>query len=78
MITGPELDKLQQLGDRAWLYIATSCKSVLSQVEGGQRPRLRIIQNPISKLSPEVLYRQIQYLVEEEDWTSHGEDVSSP
>lgn len=30
---------------------------------------------PISKLNPEVLYRQIQYLVEEDDWASKGEEV---
>ncbi|MBW2149003.1 MAG: DUF3883 domain-containing protein, partial [Deltaproteobacteria bacterium] len=26
VLTGPEVDKLQQLGDRAWLYIVTFCK----------------------------------------------------
>ncbi len=67
ILTGPELDKLSQLGDRAWLYIVTFCK--------GDRPVLRIIQNPISKLSPEMLYRQIQFRVDETDWSSHGEEV---
>lgn len=42
MLTGPELDKLTQLGTRAWLYIVTYCK--------GEQPRLHIMQNPISKL----------------------------
>lgn len=68
VLTGPEVDKLMQLGERAWLYIVTFCK------EG--RPRLRIIQDPISKLNPEVLYRQIQYLVEEDDWERQGEELS--
>jgi SNF2 family DNA or RNA helicase len=67
VLTGPELDKLQQLGSRAWLYIVTSCR--------GERPRLRIIQDPISKLNPAMLYRQIQFLVEESDWASQGEEV---
>ncbi|NIA11344.1 MAG: DUF3883 domain-containing protein, partial [Nitrospiraceae bacterium] len=44
ILTGPEVDKLRQLGDRAWLYIVTFCK--------GERPRLRIIQDPLSKLNP--------------------------
>ena len=73
IITGPEVDKLKQLSDRAYLYIVTFCK--------GERPRLRIIQDPMQQLSPEVLYRQVQYLVEEQDWQSKGEeinDLSSP
>ncbi len=67
VLTGPEVDKLRQLGDRAWLYIVTSCK--------GELPRLSIIQNPISKLNPEMLYRQIQYVVDEDDWAGQSEEV---
>jgi len=67
VLTGPELDKLRQLGDRAWLYIVTFCKD--------ERPRLRIIQDPASKLTPEMLYRQIQYLVAESDWVKQSEEV---
>jgi hypothetical protein len=69
VLTGPEVDKLRQLGERAWLYIVTFCK--------GERPRLRIIQDPISRLNPEMLYRQIQYLVEEGDWAAQGEEVTA-
>jgi hypothetical protein len=69
VLTGPEVDKLRQLGERAWLYVVTFCK--------GERPRLRVIQDPISRLNPEMLYRQIQYLVEEGDWAQQGEEVSS-
>ena len=68
MLTGPELDRLRQLGDRAWLYIVTFCKS--------ERPRLRIIPDPAAQLKPEMLYRQVQWLVEEQDWKHVGEDVS--
>ena len=70
VITGPELDKLEQLGPRAWLYVVTFCK--------GERPRLRIIQDPVSKLHPAMLYRQVQYLVEEADWRQHGEETPVP
>ncbi len=68
VLTGPEVDKLRQLGCRAWLYIVTFCKN-------GQ-PRLRIMQDPLSKLNPEMLYRQVQFLVEESDWARQGEEVA--
>ncbi|MGH9892105.1 MAG: DUF3883 domain-containing protein, partial [bacterium] len=67
VLTGPELDKLRQLGERAWLYIVTFCK--------GDQLRLRIIQDPISRLNPEMLYRQIQYFVEENEWARQGREV---
>lgn len=67
IITGPELDKLRQLQERAHLYIVTHCK--------GERPRLRIIQNPMTRLTPEMLYRQVQWLVNEHDWLKQGNDV---
>ena len=69
VITSPELDKLRQLGARAWLYVVTYCK--------GERPRLRIIRDPISKLTPEMLYRQVQYIVEEHDWAKQGQEVET-
>jgi len=69
VLTGAEVDKLCQLGLRAWLYIVTFCKS--------DQPRLRIIQDPISTLSPEMLCRQIQYLVAEDDWIRQGQEVSA-
>jgi hypothetical protein len=75
VLTGPELDKLQQLEDRAWLYIVTFCRPVLGKVEEGERPRLRIIQDPIPKLNPETLYRQVQFVVEEADWAGQGKEV---
>jgi hypothetical protein len=69
VFTGPELDKLLQLSSRAWLYIVTFCK--------GEKPRLRIIQDPIPKLNPEMLYRQVQFMVEESDWAGKGEEVGT-
>ena len=69
VLTGPELDKLLQLSSRAWLYIVTFCK--------GEKPRLRIIQDPIPKLNPEMLYRQVQFMVKESDWAGKGEEVGT-
>lgn len=64
VLTGPELDKLRQLGERAWLYVVTFCK--------GDRPKLRVIQDPIPRLNPEMLYRQVQFVVAEPDWQGQG------
>jgi superfamily II DNA or RNA helicase len=68
VLTEPELKKLEQLGARAWLYVVTFCKN--------ERPRLRIIQDPIPKLHPKMLYRQVQFLVEEPDWSCQGETIA--
>lgn len=68
VLTAPEVDKLRQLGERAFLYIVTFCKS--------DQPRLRIIQNPIPQLEAEDLYRAVQYVVGEESWQSKGEEVT--
>jgi len=85
VLTGPEVDKLRQLGERAWLYVVTFCKGrgagfrpAETEADKMSAPRLHIIQDPISKLNPEVLYRQIQYLVEEGDWARQGEEVEAP
>lgn len=67
MVTGPEVDKLKQLGERGWLYVVTFCRS--------EKPLLTLIQDPFNKLSPDMLYRQVQFLVDENDWKSHGEVV---
>ena len=67
ILTGPEVDKLHQLAGRAWLYVVTFCKE--------KQPRLRVIRDPISHLNPEMLYRQVQFLVEEADWASQGEAI---
>ncbi|MEJ5340502.1 MAG: helicase-related protein [Thermogutta sp.] len=67
VLTGPEVDKLRQLGERAWLYIVTFCKD--------ERPRLRIIRDPIARLNPQVLYRQVQFVVEEGDWARQGDFI---
>jgi hypothetical protein len=60
MLTSPEVDKLRQLQDRAYLYIVTFCKT--------EKPQLHLVKNPMSKLTPEVLYRDVQYLVGQSDW----------
>ncbi|GIV84229.1 MAG: hypothetical protein KatS3mg052_1236 [Candidatus Roseilinea sp.] len=85
VLTGPEVDKLRQLGERAWLYVVTFCKGwgagfqpARSEADKMSAPRLHIIQDPISKLSLETLYRQIQFVVTEADWAQQGEEVEAP
>ena len=68
ILTAPEVDKLRQLGERAFLYVVTFCKS--------DKPRLRIIQDPIPQLEAENLFRAVQYLVGEENWQAKGEEAS--
>jgi hypothetical protein len=70
VLTGPELDKLKQLGDRAWLYVVTFCKD--------ERPRLRTIQDPIPNLKCQMLYRQVQFLVPESEWANQGQEQEIP
>ncbi|MEJ5376513.1 MAG: helicase-related protein [bacterium] len=88
ILTGPEVDKLRQLGERAWLYVVTFCKGWEEGFQPAETdkmsaspkipaPRLRIIQDPISRLNPEMLYRQIQYVVHEGDWNAQGEEVET-
>ena len=67
VLTAPEVDRLTQLADRAYLYVVTFCRSEI--------PRLRIIGNPMQHLNPDAAYRQVQYWVTEADWRSKGEEV---
>lgn len=85
VLTAPERDKLEQLGDRAYLYIVTCCAAERASAQGnGIRsmpatlPRLRIIQDPMAQLHPAMLYRQVQYFVTEADWRRHGDDHDCP
>ncbi len=70
VLTAPEADKLRQLEDRAFLYIVTFCK--------GEKPTLRIIQDPMNSLHPKMLYRQVQFMVDEADWKQYGDDHDCP
>ncbi|GEM_PF-1711084 len=70
VLKGPESDKLHQLGPKTWLRVVAFCK--------GERPRLRIFQHAFSKLNRDMQYRQVQFLVEESEWTPQGEEVEAP
>ncbi len=59
MISENEMNRLRQLGDAAWLYVVSKCKS---------KPTLFRIQNPGNKLQYKELSKGIQYLVPLEEW----------
>jgi len=59
MISENEMNRLRQLGDTAWLYVVSNCKT---------EPTLFRIQNPGNKLVYKELSKGIQYLVPMEEW----------
>ena len=42
----------------------------------GEQLHLRMIQNPGARLTAEMLYKQVQWLVQEKDWRAQGEEVT--
>ncbi|MBC7410277.1 MAG: DUF3883 domain-containing protein, partial [Arcicella sp.] len=59
MLSENEMNRLAQLGDAAWLYIAVSCKST---------PELFRIQNPAKQLNFQQKTKGIQYFLPMEEW----------
>jgi len=61
MISENEMNRLSQLGDTAWLYVVSNCKS---------KPTLHRIQDPGNYLNCKKLSKGIQYLVPLVEWKS--------
>ena len=61
MISENEMNRLRQLGETAWLYVVSNCKS---------NPTLYRIQDPGNYLNCKELSKGIQYLVPLEEWKS--------
>lgn len=61
MVSENEFNRLSQLGDSAWLYIVTHCKS---------NPELFRIQNPAKNLRFDLKSKGIQYLLAMDEWKS--------
>lgn len=59
MLSENEMNRLEQLGDSAWLYIVYNCKS---------EPQLVRIQNPTRNLQYEKKSKGIQYFLSEIEW----------
>ena len=61
MLSENEVNRLQQLGERAWLYIVTNCKT---------KPELHTFWNPINRMNFQKLIKGVQFYLPEEEWKS--------
>ena len=68
MLSENEMNRLAQLGSRAWLYIVTNCKS---------RPQLNIINDPARYLSFEKKSKGVQYYLPLEEWSGKVNETST-
>lgn len=59
MLSDNEMFRLEQLGQSAWLYIVTHCKS---------HPQLFVFQNPAATLRFDKMIKGVQYLLPETEW----------
>ncbi len=59
MLSENEMNRLEQLGDSAWLYIVVHCKS---------HPQLYRINNPAINLKFELKSKGVQYFVDMNEW----------
>ncbi len=59
MLSENEFYRLSQLGDSAWLYIVTHCKTT---------PQLFRFQNPGKQLQFQKKSKGVQYLLTEKEW----------
>jgi superfamily II DNA or RNA helicase len=60
MLSENEKNRLEQLGEQAWLYIVTHCAS--------NKPQLNCFQNPAQTLLFNKLSKGVQYLLPEAEW----------
>ena len=63
MLSSNEMARLSQLGERAWLYIVTECKS---------KPVLKTINDPANSLEFEKLIKGVQFFLPKETWQAHN------
>jgi superfamily II DNA or RNA helicase len=63
MLSENEMNRLAQLGNRAWLYIVTECH--------GTQPQLHVINDPARSMSFEAMTCGIQFYLPLEEWQSH-------
>ncbi len=61
MLSENEKNRLEQLGDTAWLYIVTHCATT---------PQLFRIQNPVKNLTFELRTKGVQYYLPMQEWLS--------
>ncbi len=62
MLSENEMNRLAQLGNKAWLYIVTNCKT---------NPQLNIINDPAHKLNFEQKSKGVQFYLPLEEWQNN-------
>ena len=62
MLSENEVNRLQQLGNKAWLYIVMNCKS---------EPILYRFNDPINNMNFQKLIKGVQYYLPKEEWKSN-------
>ncbi len=65
MLSENEMNRLAQLGKRAWLYIVTDCATV---------PRLHLICNPAKSMNFELKTKGVQFFLPLTEWQAHEEE----
>ena len=68
MLSENEMNRLAQLGSRAWLYIVTNCKF---------QPQLNIINDPARYLLFEKKSKGVQYYLPLEEWSGKVNETST-
>ena len=66
MLSENEMNRLAQLGNKAWLYIVTNCKS---------KPQLNIINDPANRMAFEQKTKGIQFYLPLEEWQHKTEEL---
>jgi hypothetical protein len=67
-LTPNEWIKAQRFGADYWLYVVVNCRDA---------PKLHIVQNPATKLTPKEELSIVRYVVQKEDWVSASSAVQS-
>ena len=66
MLSENEMNRLAQLGTKAWLYIVTNCKS---------NPQLNIINDPANRMNFEQKTKGIQFYLPLEEWQHNTSEL---
>ena len=66
MLSENEMNRLAQLGNRAWLYIVTNCRT---------NPKLNIINNPANRMTFEQKSKGVQFYLPLEEWQHNTSEL---
>ena len=66
MLSENEMNRLAQLGTRAWLYIVTNCKT---------NPQLNIINDPANRMTFEQKTKGVQFYLPLEEWQHNTSEL---